>query len=96
MCRSASRRWRSSTEGVQLHASEEFGRLLAEGMLFDTVAAATDFSGPREASTAETALSAHNTLARVAADNPVGRGAARLGIGCSSSGGKGRTHRSPA
>jgi glycosyltransferase involved in cell wall biosynthesis len=59
---------------VSLHASEGFGRLLAESMLLDTLVIATDFSGSREFCTAETALCVPYTLVPVGSDYLFGEG----------------------
>lgn len=59
---------------VSLHASEGFGRLLAESMLLDTLVIATDFSGSREFCTAGTALCVPYTLVPVGNDYLFGEG----------------------
>ncbi|MEW9836871.1 glycosyltransferase [Mesorhizobium marinum] len=60
---------------VSLHASEGFGRVLAESMLLDTLVIATDYSGSREVCSAETALLVPFTLVELAPDDyPFGDG----------------------
>lgn len=72
----AVRRWLAEAHVfVSLHASEGFGRVLAESMLLDTLVIATDYSGSQEVCSADTALLVPFTLVELASDDyPFGAG----------------------
>src|SRR5215207_3821288 len=67
--------WPKHTPLSALHASEGFGRIVAESMLPNTLVIATDYSGSQEVCQVETALPVPYTLVELGPDDyPLGAG----------------------